>query len=74
MNGVGHFEPVGTHPDFQRRGLGKALLLNSLRQMQILGMTSATVCTGESNTRAARLYESVGFRNTNWLCEYTKPL
>ena len=23
---VGHFEPVGTHPDFQRRGLGKSLL------------------------------------------------
>ncbi len=74
VNRVGHFEPVGTHPDFQRRGLGKALLLNSLRHLQTLGMTTATVCTGESNLPAARLYESVGFRNANWLGEYTKSI
>ena len=26
VNGVGLFEPVATHPDFQGRGLGKAVM------------------------------------------------
>ena len=27
VNKVGLFEPVGTHPDYQRKGLGKAVMV-----------------------------------------------
>ena len=70
VNQVGLFEPVGTHPDFQRQGLGKALLLESLRQMKERGMESAIVLTNEGNTAAIRLYESVGFQATNKMLDF----
>jgi GNAT superfamily N-acetyltransferase len=37
------FEPVGTHPNHQRRGLGKAVMSEGLRRAQKLGATLATV-------------------------------
>jgi GNAT superfamily N-acetyltransferase len=43
LNKVGHFEPVGTHRGFRRRGLGRALLLHGLRELRRLGMETATV-------------------------------
>src|SRR5215510_10354666 len=64
---VGHFEPVGTHPDFHRKGLGRALLLESLCRLKAEGMTDADVCTSHDNHAAIRLYESVGFRQAKKL-------
>jgi GNAT superfamily N-acetyltransferase len=72
LNQVGLFEPVGTHPDFQRRGLGRAVMTAALHRLQALGMTHAIVCTGEDNLPAIRLYESVGFRTVNQLGMYRK--
>lgn len=72
LNRVGYFEPVGTHPAYQRKGLGKAVLLEALRRLQEGGMTSAVVCTGEGNIPAIRLYESVGFRIDRRLGLYEK--
>jgi ribosomal protein S18 acetylase RimI-like enzyme len=69
---VGHFEPVGTHPDFQRKGLGKSLLLDALRRLKSEGMIEADVCTGQDNDPAIRLYESVGFHITKKLLTYKK--
>ena len=60
-NHVGLFEPVGTHPAFRGRGLGKAVMLEGLRQLQAQGMQTAIVCTTENNLPAVKLYESVGF-------------
>jgi ribosomal protein S18 acetylase RimI-like enzyme len=74
VNRVGLFEPVGTHPDFQRRGLGKALLHFALRRMQVAGMETAIVGTNEGNEAATRLYESVGFRLANHLRLYSKAI
>lgn len=72
MNRLGHFEPVGTHPRFQRKGLGKILLLDVLRRLQAEGMQQADVCTGHDNEAAIRLYESVGFRLEQRLLTYKK--
>ena len=60
-NLVGEFEPVGTRPDFQRKGLGKAAMLRGLRALRDHGMEDAIVSTNETNIAATRLYESVGF-------------
>ena len=53
------FEPVGTHPDHQKRGLGKAVMSEGLRRAEQLGATLATV--NSYGTAAHALYESMGF-------------
>lgn len=53
------FEPVGTHPDHQRKGLARALMAEGLRRVQDLG---ATLCiVGSYTERAGNLYASMGF-------------
>jgi ribosomal protein S18 acetylase RimI-like enzyme len=70
---VGLFEPVGTHPAFQRRGLARALLADSLRQMQAAAMAHAMVCVSHDNPAALRLYTSLGFAPQETLYEYARP-
>jgi len=53
------FEPVGTHPAHQRRGLGKALMAEGLRRVRDLGATLCTV--GSYSVAAGALYASLGF-------------
>ena len=72
INKLGHFEPVGTHPKFQRKGLGKILLLDALRRLKSEGMEWADVCTDHDNLAAIRLYESVGFQLDKRLLSYKK--
>ena len=69
---LGHFEPVGTHPHFQRKGFGKSLLFEGLRRLKSEGMTEADVCTNHDNEAAIRLYESVGFQKNKRLLTYKK--
>ncbi len=59
----GMINTVGVRRDYRKRGLGRALLVESMRLLRARGMTEAAlgVDTG-SETGALRLYESVGFR------------
>ena len=61
VNGVGLFEPVGTHPDFQGKGLGKAVMAEGLRRMEAAGMRRAVVGFDPTNVAALALYTSMGF-------------
>jgi GNAT superfamily N-acetyltransferase len=63
-NHTAEFEPVGTHPDYRRRGLGRALLLHGMWLAREAGAQHMTVaCLGAPGHPAARgLYYSVGFR------------
>ncbi len=74
VNKVGNFEPVGAHPDYQRRGLGRAVLLDSMRRMKAHGMETAIVGTNHDNEAAIKLYESVGFRLRHRDCDYAKNI
>jgi ribosomal protein S18 acetylase RimI-like enzyme len=65
---------VGTHPEFQRRGLGRALLYYALRRMQAAGMETAIVGTNEGNDAAISLYQGVGFQRANRLRLYSKAI
>ncbi|MFN2196164.1 MAG: GNAT family N-acetyltransferase [Anaerolineales bacterium] len=56
---TGSFEPVGTAPEHQKLGLGKAVMAAGLRRLQQLGATLATV--GSYGPAAHALYKSVGF-------------
>lgn len=74
INQVGLFEPVGTHPNFQRKGMGRAVMLEGLRRLQERGMMRAIVSAYEDNLAAIKLYESVGFRVVNHLGTYEKDV
>jgi ribosomal protein S18 acetylase RimI-like enzyme len=69
---TGAFEPVGTAPAHQRRGLGKALLCEGLRRLKQLGATQATV--GSYSQRARGLYIAAGFSSIERSFPWTKML
>ena len=58
------FEPVGTHPDYRRLHLARAMLLHGMHLARAAGATHATVvCKGAPGRPAARgLYYGLGFR------------
>ena len=64
------FEPVGTHPDHQKRGLGKAVMAEGLRRAYRLGATLATVSSYGKAAHA--LYESMGFTDYDLLEPWIK--
>lgn len=66
VNGVGKFEPVGTHPDFQGQGLGKAVMTEGLRRMKAAGMRRAVVGFDPNNVAALALYTSMGFSASSY--------
>lgn len=59
---IGQIEPLGVHPDQQRRGIGRALLFEILRRLQEAGATQAWVETISTWPAAIGAYESAGFR------------
>jgi GNAT superfamily N-acetyltransferase len=63
-NRTAQFEPVGTHRDYRRRGLARAMLLHGMRLARAAGAAHMTVaCLGAPGHPQARgLYHSVGFR------------
>jgi GNAT superfamily N-acetyltransferase len=56
---TGAFEPVGTIPEHQRRGLSKAVLHEGLRRLRWIGATRAYVGSYTPGAHAA--YEAAGF-------------
>ena len=64
VNRIGMLEPVGTHPDHQRRGLGRVVVREGLRRLATLGATVAYVGCADS-TPADCLYQSVGFADSD---------
>jgi len=55
-NRLGYVEPVATDPDYRRRGLGRACVLEGIRRCGVLGATVAYVGTDKP------FYLSFGFR------------
>lgn len=74
VNAVGLFEPVGTHPDFQRKGLGKAVMAEGLRRMKAAGMRRAIVGFDPNNMAALALYTSMGFQASCYFAVAHKDL
>lgn len=55
-NRTGCFEPVGTDPEYRRRGLGREVVMEGLRRIAGLGAETATVGSG------LPFYQAIGFR------------
>ena len=57
----GHTDPVATHPDFQRLGLARALMLTGLRKLRERGAETAMLGTSSENTAMQQAAQSAGF-------------
>ncbi len=58
-NKLAKIEPVGTHPDYRRRSLGRCVIEEGLRRAKKLGAEVAYVDAGGENREA--FYKSAGF-------------
>jgi predicted N-acetyltransferase YhbS len=65
-NRVAYVEPVATDPDYRRRGLGKAAVLEAIRRAKEIGATRAIVISGQE------FYRAVGFRKAFAYFPWTK--
>ena len=74
INAIGLFEPVATHPDFQGRGLGKAVMAEGMRRMKAAGMRRAEVGFDPNNVAALALYTAMGFSASCYFVGYRKQI
>jgi GNAT superfamily N-acetyltransferase len=59
-SGLSEFEPVGTVPDYRKRGLGSVLLAAASNRLRDLGCETATVFSWSESAAANRLYAGAG--------------
>lgn len=60
----GHLARLAVHPDYQNKGIGRALLQNVLKEFKKREARNVTVNTQISNSPSLRLYEKAGFYRT----------
>lgn len=56
-----HITNIAVHPDFRGRGLGKKLMLETMRAAISFGASSMTLEVRQSNVVAQRMYAEFGF-------------
>jgi ribosomal protein S18 acetylase RimI-like enzyme len=62
---LAQFEPVGTDPDFTRRGLSRAVIAAALDRIAAEGIEQVRVTTTDDRDAAVALYESCGFERVD---------
>lgn len=71
----GYTESISVRRPYRRRGLARAMIVESLRTLQAQGMTeSALFVDAENISGATRLYEACGFVTESLALTYRKPL
>ncbi len=71
----GWLEDIGVRRPWRRRGLARALIAESLRDLKARGMTEAALGVDTENTTGAlRVYEAIGFRPLYRHAIYRKPM
>ncbi len=71
---TGEIHMLGVDPDFQKKGIGRKVLLAGLAYLKSSGITIVELTADSENRRVLRLYKSVGFKElmkTEW---YEKAL
>jgi mycothiol synthase len=68
----GQIEPLGVHQDYRKSGLGRAILAEGLRRLQLNGAQRVVVETDQYRNAALELYQSAGFRVIQDVLVYRK--
>ena len=73
--GIGVVNEVSVLPEFRRKGLARALLINNLRLLQTKGIKVVRLHTdAEGKAGARQLYESLGFKPLKVSYRLRKPI
>jgi mycothiol synthase len=68
----GYTDPIGVHPDFQKQGLARALVLTGLHLLRERGLAYATLGTSSENVAMQAAARSVGFQLQSTKVWFTK--
>jgi len=71
---IGHVANLAVSPEFQGKGIGKALLHAALEHFKRHGMRHARIETLEQNYKGKRFYPSFGFKEVGRQIFYFKEL
>ena len=58
----GYTDPIGVHPDFQKQGLARALMLTGLHLLRERGLAYAMLGTSSENVAMQAAARSAGFQ------------
>jgi GNAT superfamily N-acetyltransferase len=72
VNHYAEFEPVGTVPSFQKRGLGSTLLAYAHNRLREKGCPRATVQSWNTSEGANKLYQAAGLLPKDTLLNWVK--
>ena len=72
--GGGHISDVAVHPDWQRRGLGEAMLRWALGWFRGEGLRRASLTVSVGNAPAIALYRKLGFTTGERGLDYRRPI
>ena len=74
-NRVASIDPIGTRPEYQRRGLAKALVAECFRRLNPCGMRYAYIGAGPKSAVGNRLYEALRpaevYKEHSWIKHLT---
>ena len=70
----GYTDPIGVHPDFQKQGLARALLLTGLQLLRERGLAYATLGTSSENVAMQAAARSAGFQLESTKVWFAKSL
>lgn len=59
VNQIAEIDPIGTCPEFQKRGLAKAVITACFRALQEAGITTAYITSGPEPLPSNRLYDAL---------------
>ena len=74
LTGGVELEPVGVHPDHQRRGLGRAVCRAALRAARAMGGQEVVIAAERANPAAIGLYSSLGLAITASVVAWSRPV
>jgi ribosomal protein S18 acetylase RimI-like enzyme len=70
----GYTDPTGVHPDFQKKGLARALLLTGLQLLRDRGVEYAVFGTSSENAAIQAAARSAGFQVESSKVWFSKPV
>jgi len=68
----GYIVQIGVIPQYRKQGLGAALMIESLKRMQMAGITTAQLTVNVNNPEAIRSYERLGYTTVGRRAKYER--
>jgi ribosomal protein S18 acetylase RimI-like enzyme len=70
----GYTDPIGVHPDFQQKGLARALLMTGLQLLRERGVASAVLGTSSENAAMQATARSAGLQVESSKVWFARPV